>query len=98
MKKGNLSIGWVRWRQRRYQALLAQGFETELAWPVAKAETRGRHRISRIVGNRAARDADLQFVEDEGKVRFVLVGDIAGLTDEQRAALRNLNSSQAGAA
>lgn len=91
-------MGWVRWRRRRYQALAAQGLASHLAWDVAAGEAKGRHRISRVVGNRAARDAELECINVGGKLRFVLVGDVAGLSGEQLASIEQLNCRQKEAA
>ena len=91
MKKGTLPTGWIRWRRRRYQALASQGLASHLAWEVAAGEAKRRHLISGIIGNSAARDAELQCVSNGGKLRFVLIGDTARLTSDQRTALEELN-------
>lgn len=90
MKKGSLPIGWIRWRRRRYQALAAVGLSSHLAWEVAAAEANGRHRISGIVGKRAARNAELQCTITDGKLRFFLVGDTDNASGHQRAATEEL--------
>ena len=91
MKKGCLPIGWVRWRRRRYQVLSSQGLSSHLAWAVAKGEAKGRHRIAAIVGNKAARDAELEIMGAGEDVRFVLTGNLAGLTDAQLGAINRMN-------
>lgn len=91
MKKGNLPIGWVRWRRRRYQRLSAQGLSNYIAWQVAAGEAKWRHRVSRIIGNLAARDAELACVSTDGQLRFTLSGDLTGLTEVQVSAIEELS-------
>jgi hypothetical protein len=98
VKKGNLPTRWVRWRRHRYQALIAQGFARHLAWPVARAEATGRHRIAGVVGDQAARDADLIVIGQGKDLRFALKGDVASLTPDQRAAIKQLNCRPSEAA
>jgi hypothetical protein len=98
VKKGSLPISWIRWRHHRYRALVAQGLASHLAWDVAKGEAKGRHRISGLVGNTAARDAELECISVDGELRFVLVGDLGSLTDEQIATIDELNCRQKEAA
>ncbi|MBW6523272.1 hypothetical protein KZ810_07140 [Sphingomonas sp. RHCKR47] len=85
MKKDTLPTHWVRWRRRRYQSLSAQGLASHLAWEVAKGEAKGRHQISAVIGEQAARDADLIVVGQGENLRFALTGGIAGLAAEQVA-------------
>jgi hypothetical protein len=96
MKKDTLPTRWVRWRRRRYQSLSAQGLAGHLAWQVAKGEAKGRHRIAGVVGEQAARDADLIVVGWGKDMRFALRGDIAGLATEQINALAEMNFMVAG--
>lgn len=96
MKRDTLPTRWVRWRRRRYQSLNAQGLASHLAWQVANGEAKGRHRVASVVGEQAARDADLIVVGQGKDMRFALKGDIAGLATEQITALAKLNFTVAG--
>jgi hypothetical protein len=82
---------WVRWRRQRYKALVADGLPRRLAWSLARGEARGRHRVSRIIGNRAAQDAELTCVSSGGGLRFFLTGGNAGLTKDQVTDIGSLN-------
>jgi hypothetical protein len=98
MKRRPLPSAWIKWRRYRYQELIAGGLTGYLAWEVATGEAKGRYRISRIVGNRAARDAELTYVSSGGQVRFMLTGNVAGLTEEQADAIEKLSREPAPAA
>lgn len=80
-------MGWVRWRRRRYQELAARGLTSHLAWDVAKAEARGRHRLARIIGKDAAQNAEFIAIGDT----FALSGSNLGLSREQVDAIAKLN-------
>lgn len=86
-----LSTYWGRWRRRRFQAFLAAGLPRQLSWKTASVEAQSRQRAAAVIGDAAARDADLQCIGSDESTRFVLVGDRENLTREQCAALDALN-------
>jgi hypothetical protein len=98
MKRRKLPSVWVRWRQQRYQTLTAASLAGHLAWPLAAGEAKARHRVARIIGNDAALRAEIIAVSVRGKLRFLLTGDIAGLTEEQAEAIETLSRQPAPAA
>ena len=83
-------IPWPLWQRRRIADLQAKGMQFEVANRIGKAETAARQRISRCIGWRAARAAELRFIVNGEKIRFFLTGGLAGLTAEQRDRVFNL--------
>lgn len=71
---GSLSMSWQAWRSERRKELIAEGMCLHLAAEVAAREAQGRARIAEIVGDAAARAADLR-PHPTDPDRFVLVGD-----------------------
>jgi hypothetical protein len=88
-------IPWPLWQQRRIAELQAEGMEPTIAGKVGKVETATRQRISRCIGWRAARAAQLSIMVDGDRVKFALTGGLAGLSPAQRdrlLALPNLSA------
>lgn len=88
-------IPWPLWQQRRIAELQAEGLEPSIAGHVGKVETATRQRISRCIGWRAARAAQLNIMVDGDRVKFALTGGLAGLSTTQRdrlLALPNLSA------
>lgn len=88
-------IPWPLWQQRRIAELQAEGMEPSIAGHVGKVETATRQRISRCIGWRAARAAQLNIMVDGDRVKFALTGGLAGLSTAQRdrlLALPNLSA------
>ena len=83
-------ISWPLWQQRRIVELRAEGLEFDLAQRVGKSETATRQRLSRCIGWRAARAANLNLIADGEEFRFALTGNLTGLSDTQRERLFNL--------
>ncbi|KQN02774.1 hypothetical protein ASE82_10840 [Sphingomonas sp. Leaf230] len=80
-------IAWPLWEQRRIAELQAGGMPPEVARCIGKAETVNRQRISRCIGWRRARTAELDCVVTGETVKFVIIGGLAGLTPAQRQRL-----------
>ena len=80
-------IAWPLWQQRRIAELQADGMPPEVAQCIGKAETVNRQRISRCIGWRRARAAELDYVVTGETVKFVIIGGLAGLTPAQRQRL-----------
>lgn len=89
MRKGDLPPKWVQWQRYRYQGCIAAGLDAPIAYKLAAAEARWRHRASKVIGFSAARNIELvELVEtDKG---FGLKGSTAGLTDNQISRLGGL--------
>ncbi len=83
-------ISWPLWQQRRIAELRAEGLEFDLARRVGKSETATRQRLSRCIGWRAARAADLNLIANGDQFRFALTGNLSGLSDAQRERLLSL--------
>jgi hypothetical protein len=83
-------ISWVLWQQRRIAELQADGLQADLARRVAKCETTTRRGLSRCIGWRAARAAELNLIEDGDQFRFAISGSFAGLSADQRKRLLDL--------
>lgn len=94
MKRGHLPPKWVQWQRYRYQGLMASGLASPLAHKLATWETRVRHRASKVVGFKAACDAEL-IPTNKG---VSIEGGIAGLTDDQINRLGGLVVKVEGAA
>jgi hypothetical protein len=98
MRRRSLPPAWIKWRRYRYQGLVADGVANGLAWDIAAGEAKSRYRVARILGAEAARNAKLIWVSNGGRPRFVLTGDVAGLTEDQAAAAENLDRQSEPAA
>ncbi|WP_380786845.1 hypothetical protein [Sphingomonas sp. R86521] len=88
-------ITWPLWQQRRIAELQAAGMPPEVAQRIGKAETVNRQRISRCIGWRRARAAELDYLVAGDRIKFVIIGGLAGLTAAQRQrlfALPNLST------
>jgi hypothetical protein len=81
---------WPLWQRRRIADLQTDGLPLELAMRIGKAETVKRQRLSRIIGWRAARAAELNLIEDGDQLRFAISGSFAGLSADQRKRLLDL--------
>lgn len=88
-KRSTLTVFWVRWRRHRYQSLLAQKLNIDLAWEIASTEAKYRHGVGKIIGRNVARDIEIAAL---GEHRVIIPGSVPGLTPAVMENIAELNS------
>ncbi|QJU56831.1 hypothetical protein HL653_02635 [Sphingomonas sp. AP4-R1] len=69
---------------------MASGIPVPWPWRIANAEARARQHAASVIGEDRALGADLRCVNRDGALSFALVGESAGLSEQQ---IEKLNAS-----
>jgi hypothetical protein len=94
-----LDSKWRRWCVDRRRDLQLDGLCAEDAAAIAIREARGRRRIGRLVGRRAAMGANLLTIRmADGSLRFFLRGNIEDVPRGNQARVRELTEQTVDAA